>query len=233
MVVGRLPRLGWTTVPRYMYASSQTNVAVWGVLASLTLTTTTAPSFSFLLLYALYFFALAFTRYVTYSVSIRRTRLLSIHQAVNHFNGSTLFLVQAQVHVVTHQSIDSSVIIKSQEATRWVPGSAGSHSGPQTPSALVTHPLNHPSLPPRAEGPPVVCAGWVAGPPSPKVAAPPPLRPTPTRGVRRQTTLWETSDTGNTRRVHQIIEWAGHPLSWAELTWVGGSLRPGTTYYYI
>lgn len=48
------------------------------------------------------------------------------------------------------------------------------------------------------------------------------------RGVRRQTTLWETSDTAT------IISRMGHQLSWAELIWVdlgvlGWVHYPGTS----
>lgn len=48
----------------------------------------------------------------------------------------------------------------------------------------------------------------------PRVQAPrPPNDSTRTRDVRRQTTLWETSDIHFHHRM-------GHQLSWAELAWV-------------
>lgn len=81
-----------------MYASSQIKPTVWGVLASLMLTTTTAPSLVFVILTALDYlpWPLRGTR-LTFSIQYKTDEVIfSIHH-VGQFDDSTSFLVQFQL----------------------------------------------------------------------------------------------------------------------------------------
>lgn len=176
-----------------MYARSQINPTVWGVLASLMLTTTTAPSLVFVVLTALDYlpWPLRDTR-LTFGIQYKTDEVIfSIYHVVVS-KGSTSFLIEIQL-------ISHSRLINQSRVKRGYPLGPRICRQPQrAPNPIRTRHTQpthsaifyRPGLPGALRDHLSVC---LAGPPPQGGPTPCP----PIRGVRRQTTLcvWETSDT--------------------------------------